>query len=99
MNLDYLKPNYIIVYTDIVSKTIIGGRLSNILKIVPIKSNNTDTYVISDFKHKEYYELQNTEITSIEINLRSHDGELVNFATNQSTILNLEFSNYYELIG
>ena len=97
IDLNYLKPNYIIVYTDIVSKTIMGGSQSNILKIVPIKSSTDDNYIISDFKNKEYYELQNTEVTSIEINLRSHDGQLINFANYQDTILNLEFSNHYEI--
>ena len=74
-----------------------GGSQSNILKIVPIKSSTDDNYIISDFKNKEYYELQNTEVTSIEINLRSHDGQLINFANYQDTILNLEFSNHYEI--
>ena len=97
IDLDYLKPNYIIIYSNIVSKSIIGGIMSNILKVVPIKANNNEYYVISDFKHKEYYELQNTEIGDIEIHLRSHDGLPINFASYQDTILNLEFSNYLDI--
>lgn len=98
IDLDYLKPNYMIVYSNIVSKSVIGGIMSNILKVVPIKSNS-DSYVISDFKSKEYYELLNTEIDAIEINLRSHDGQPINFASYQDTILNLEFTNYLEMSG
>ena len=99
MDMDYLKPNYMIVYSSIVSKSVIGGIMSNILKVVPIKWSNGESYAISDFKSKEYYELQNTEIDSIEINLRSHDGELINFSSSQDTILNLEFTNYLEMYG
>ena len=98
-DLNYLKPNYYIVYSNMVSRSIVGGIMSNILKVVPIKSSSDEYYVISDFKHKEYYELQNTEISDIEIQLRSHDGELINFASHQDVILNLEFSNYQEITG
>ena len=97
-DLNYLKPTYIMVYSNIVSRSILGGTMSNIIKVVPLKSSNKDYYVISDFKHKEYYELQNSIVESIRIELRSHDGVPINFASNQDTILNLEFSNYTEKI-
>lgn len=96
INLTYLKPHYIMVYTNIVSKSIVGGTMSNILKVVPIKNVN-DYYVIADIQHKDYYELQNTEIDTIEVQLRSHDGEPINFASDVPTILNLEFSNKLEI--
>ena len=97
-DLNYLKPTYIMVYSNIVSRSILGGTMSNIIKVVPLKSSNKDYYVISDFRHKEYYELQNSIVESIKIELRSHDGVPINFASNQDTILNLEFSNYTEKI-
>lgn len=96
INLSYLKPHYIMVYTNIVSKSIVGGTMSNILKVVPIR-NVDDYYVIADIQHKDYYELQNTEIDTIEVQLRSHDGEPINFASDVPTILNLEFSNKLEI--
>lgn len=98
LNIFHLKPQYIMVYSNIVSKSIVGGTMSNILKVVPIRHTDVELYTISDFKHKEYYELQNSEIDSIEIHLRSHDGTLLNFATSQDTIINLEFSNYLEIL-
>ena len=93
MNLTILQPNYIMVYTNIVSKTIVGGAMSNILKLLPIHYT-TDNYVMSEFKHKEYYELQNTEIDTVEIQLRAHDGEPINFNGSKDIIINLEFSNF-----
>ena len=96
MNLNFLRPSYILVYANIVTKSIIGGTMSNILRVVPVKSNSDERYAITDFKHKDYYTLQNTEIDSIEINLRSHDGLPINFASFQDTIVNLEFSNYLD---
>jgi|GEM_PF-6496746 len=90
MQMNYLRPHYIMVYTNIVSRTIVGGSMSNILKVIPIK-DTIDNYIIADFQNKDYYELQNTEIDTIEIQLRAHDGELINFASRLPTILNLEF--------
>jgi hypothetical protein len=95
-DLDYLKPNYFIVYSNLVSKSIVGGSMSNVLKVVPIKSS-TNAYILSEFRHKEFYELQNTEIDTIEIQLRTHDGYPMNFASREHTILNLEFSNKLEI--
>ena len=91
INLDALQPNYMIDYTNFIESSIIGGIYSKILRVIPV-SNQEKGYIISDFKHKEFIALQNTEISEIEIVLRSHDGEYVYFGTNEDLILNLEFS-------
>lgn len=92
-DLAYLKPNYVILYSNIVKSTVIGGAFSKILKIVPLKNTKLE-YVIQEFRNKEFYELENNEIDTIEIQLRSHDGSYINFLTEQDVIINLEFSNY-----
>lgn len=92
INLEVLRPNYIIAYTNFIESSIIGGIYSKILRVIPI--TNTDKgFVITEFKHKEYLELQNTEISELEVVLRAHDGEYVNFGTQEDIILNLEFTN------
>ena len=93
VNFNNCKPNYMMVYSNIVNGSIIGSTICNILKIVPTRKHE-DQYVLNEFKHNEFYDLQNTEINEIEISLRSHDGELINFQTNQNIIINLLFSNY-----
>jgi hypothetical protein len=90
VDVDYLRPDYIICYTNIVSPTVIGSLYSKILRIIPIKNNNS-SYVITEFLHKEYLELQNTEVSEVEIELRAHDGTLIEFGFEQDVILNLEF--------
>lgn len=95
IDLNYLKPNYIMMYSNLVKSTVVGGEYTQLLRISPIKDTNLD-YAIMEFKHKEFYDLQNFEISTIEIELRSHDGEFINFATSQDVIINLEFSNYQE---
>lgn len=90
IDVDYLRPDYLICYTNIVSPTIIGSLYSKILRIIPIRNNNSD-YVITEFLHKEYLEIQNTEVSEVEIELRAHDGTLVEFGFEQDVILNLEF--------
>lgn len=94
-DLNILKPNYIMVYSDIVKSTIIAGDFAKILKIIPLKATDLN-YVIQEFRTKEFTELERTQLDVIEINLRSHDGAFINFLTNQDVILNLEFSNYYD---
>ena len=91
-DLKHLQPEYIIAYCNIVQPTIFGGEYSNILRIVSIPKERSD-YVIQEFKNKNFLPLLNTEISEIEINFRTHDGLLVNFAGNYNIIINLEFSN------
>lgn len=95
MDINYLKPNYIIVYSNIVKSTITGGSYSKILRMVQLKETSLD-YVIKEFRNKEFCELENNEINVIEIQLRSHDGRFVNFLSENDIIVNLEFSNYLD---
>lgn len=95
IDLNYLKPNYIMMYSNLVKSTVVGGEFTQLLRIAPIKDTNLE-YVIMEFKHKEFYDLQNFELSTIEIELRAHDGHFVNFVSSQDVILNLEFSNYQE---
>jgi hypothetical protein len=91
IDLNFLRPDYMIAYTNIVSPSIIGGLYSKILRVIPIKNASDADYIVSEFHHKEYLELQNTEISEVEIELRAHDGNLVDFGFDQNVILNLEF--------
>lgn len=95
IDLIYLQPNYIMMYSNLVKSTVVGGEYTQLLRISPIKDTNLD-YVIMEFKHKEFYDLQNFEINTIEIELRAHDGNYINFVSSQDVIINLEFSNYQE---
>ena len=97
INVNALRPNYIIAYTNFIESTIIGGIYSKILRVIPVSSKEKG-YIISDFKHKEFLELQNTEISEIEIVLRSHDGAYIYFGTNEEVILNLEFTTDDEIM-
>ena len=93
ININYFQPEYIVVYTNIVKETIIGGSNANILRIVPIPKTETDDYIVQEFKNKNFIALSNTEVSEIEINLRGHDGTLIDFNGAEDNILNLEFSN------
>jgi len=95
LDLNYLKPNYIMMYSNLVKSTVVGGEYTQLLRIAPIKETDLE-YVIMEFKHKEFYDLQNFELNTIEIELRAHDGHFINFVSSQDVILNLEFSNYQD---
>ena len=93
MNINYYQPDYMLAYCNIVQPTIIGGEYKNILRMIPISKDKDDKYLIHEFQSKNFLPLLNTEITEIEINLRSHDGSLLNFSQKDDIIINLEFSN------
>lgn len=92
INTDYLRPNYFIVYSNIVQPSIIGNQFSPILKVVPIQ-NSREYFKLYDFKQREFYNIANTEITEIKMELRTHDGEFVNFLSDQHVVMNLQFTN------
>jgi hypothetical protein len=95
ISLNLLDAKYICMYANFISPTIIAGEYHKLLRIVPIRESKTG-FVITEFKHKDFYEIQNTQIKEIEIELRTHDGELINFKSKQNIILNLLFSNYLD---
>jgi hypothetical protein len=92
INVNYFRPNYFIIYSNIVQPSIIGNQYSPILKIVPVLDSK-EPFKLYDFKQREFYHIANTEITEIKMELRTHDGEYVNFLTDQNVVMNLQFSN------
>ena len=94
MSMTILKPSYLIVYSNIVQSTIVGGVYNKLLRLVPTPSETSNLeYTIREFEHKEFYDLENSEIDAIDIILCAHDGRQANFASNHDVIVNLEFSN------
>ena len=93
INMDYFVPSYIMLYSNIVSPTIIGGNYSNILKIFPIVTTNDD-YVIHQFKNPEYHELLNDDVKTINLQFRTHAGDFINFSSSEIVIVDLNFSNF-----
>lgn len=94
VDLNYYKPNYVMMYSNIVAPTILGGEFKNILKVFPVIQDKKQDYQIQEFKHFEYYSLVNHEIKDIEIAFRSHSGDKVFFGGNYEIIVNLLFTNY-----
>jgi len=93
VNLNYFQPSYTILYSNIVSPTIVGNSYSNIIKVFPIFSKSDD-YVIHQFKDPEHYSLLNKEINSISLVFKNHAGDTLNFASKNIVIVDLVFSNY-----
>jgi len=91
--LNILKPSYIMAYSNIVQSTVVGGVYNKLLRLAPTPTTNLD-YIITEFEHKEFYDLENSEIDAIDIMLCAHDGRAANFISGQDIIVNLEFSNY-----
>ena len=92
INVNYFKPNYYLIYTNIIKPTILGDKYVPLLELVPI-THNDQTYVIHEFKHPRYHEIEQTSVDLINVEIRSHDGNEVNFLDLKHVILNLEFTN------
>ena len=90
-DIDKLKPNYLMIYSDIIDSNIVGSANAKLLKIVPIVSNKNDSYNVYECKHKEFHSLENTYIQSVKIQIRSHSGDIVNFIPNHNVFINLLF--------
>jgi hypothetical protein len=93
INMEYFAPSYIMLYSNIVAPTIIGGTYTNILKIFPIITSNDD-YVIHQFKNPEYHTLLNNEIKNINLQFRTHSGDFIYFSSKEMIIVDLTFSNF-----
>jgi len=94
-NMNYFKPSYIMLYTDIIKPVVVSGIYMNIMKIFPTSPLDTP-YVIQEFKNVDYLSLNNYDIKEISCQLRNHAGDLILFDTDNRNpvILNLHFSNY-----
>lgn len=92
VNVDYYRPNYFIIYSNIVKPSVIGNLFSPILKLVPILDAK-DAFKLMEFEVGEYYNIPNSEINEIRMELRTHDGEPVNFVKDQHIVMNLHFTN------
>jgi len=92
INVRYFHPQYLMIYANFIGSTIISDTYQKILKIVSVDYLTTD-HVIKEFKSKDYCDLQNTEIKDLEIEIRGHDGNLINFIDTSDIIMNLEFTN------
>ena len=91
LQMSALKPQYIMLYADFIKPSIVGDSYSKLLKIIQIPNHNAN-YHTEEFQLQESHSLENTLIQTMHFELRSHTGELINFANNKNTFLNLFFS-------
>ena len=92
MDLNILKPNYMMIYMDIIKPIIVGNTYSKLLRVVPYQHLENCDYNVQDFRHRENHPLENTLLKTIHVEIRSHTGELINFAEGKHIHMNLLFS-------
>lgn len=91
-DINRLRPEYLMVYTDIIEQTIVGNTFSKLIKIVPVFHESTDNYKTQEFQNKEFHPLENTLVKRIKFEIRSHCGDLINFMEGSKIFINLLFS-------
>ena len=98
INVNKFKPKYFLLYNNICQYSIFDTKYLPILKIIPIKNIDSE-YITIEFKNDEYIGIQVSHPNYLEFVLRSHTGELLEFAnTVENVILDLSFKkiNYHE---
>lgn len=95
ISIDYFKPSYIMLYSNIIQPVAVSGVYMNVMKIFPTSPLKIP-YVIKEFKNVEYLSLNNHDIKEINFQLRNHAGDLISFdkENHNPVILNLHFTNY-----
>lgn len=91
-NLRYLHPKYLIIYSNILNPSLIGGDFSKILKVVPVKYTES-SFHIEEMENKDYITLQNNVLHILEFEIRTHDGSFVRYPESSNVLLNLELTN------
>lgn len=91
-DINRLRPQYLMVYTDIIEQAIVGNSFSKLIKIVPVYHESTDSYKTQEFKNQEFHSLENTLVRRISFEIRSHSGDLINFMEGSKIFINLLFS-------
>ena len=93
INWQIFRPAYLMIYSDLVKPSLISSVYTNILRIVPVRKEEKNVeYQSQEFKNVEYRGLANNFVNIINIQVRSHSGELVQFNSNFLS-LHLYFTN------
>ena len=85
--------NYLCIYSDIIKPRIIGDQVSRVMYIHPIQSNNNiNEWNVINIKNVEYYPLEKSNISEIDILLADETGEQIDFNNSSfSTMISLHF--------
>jgi hypothetical protein len=91
-DINKFRPQYMMIYTDIINQSVVGNSFSNLIKIAPVYHESTDAYKTQEFKNNEFHSLENTLIKQIRFQIRSHSGNYINFMEGSKIFVNLLFS-------
>ena len=86
INLNMHRPNYALIYNNIIEDSIVDNSYYKILKTIYFEDSNTKWKTIS-FKNDEYIKIQETNPLYLEFSLRLVSGDLVEFEDNTDDIV------------
>ena len=92
-NLEFSIPPWLLLYCDIVSPTNVGHLAVPILKIIPIQNKSIHNLngTFTEFANLEYFPINVDALQTLCFQLRAHDGNFVNFESNENIQLTLSF--------
>jgi hypothetical protein len=102
MNIDYYKPEYLMVYSNIIDPLPVSGSYANLMAVVHWSDRKSTTTSANDVncyeyevRHVLYHSLLHYSIEAIQFEIRSHAGDLIAFDLSDNVLLNLNFNNLH----
>ena len=86
INLNIHRPNYALIYNNIIEDSIVDNSYYKILKTIYFEDSNTKWKTVS-FKNDEYIKIQEKNPPYLEFSLRLVSGDLVEFENNSDDIV------------
>ena len=86
IDISVFKPQYIVLYNNIIENSIVDNKFSRIFKIIPVLENDNDYHTIT-FENVEYFKIQEHKPLYLEFIFSSSSGKVVEFADSSEEII------------
>lgn len=90
-----IRPEYIMVYCDVIRPCIVAADYFKLMSIIPLRTStaNMETgYVTEEFAQPESHEIESSRVKSIKLSLKTHWGSSATFPQDKKIFVNLRFS-------
>lgn len=91
-NFNLLIPNNLFLYSNFTDLVYMGGQLTNLLHIIPIRSQHQTNYATEEVRHLNYIQVRHKNLQNLKFQILSADGEPIAFEREDDTVsLTLKF--------
>lgn len=89
MNINALIPYSMFMYTNFTDQVLAGGRLTNLLHIIPIKASSRQQghYVTEEVRHLSFIQVRHNVLDNLKFELLQADGRPIAFAKSDDNVI------------